>query len=325
MRNLLLFFTFTFLLLLLGNRNIAQTNLVLNYSFEDYTICPKPEDSTVFVIYTPPWYSPTENTPDLYNECSNLNNSVPNTFCGFQYPRTGKGFAGFAWDYAGNCDYFTGKFSSPLANGKKYCVEFYVNLADYSFYAFDRIGAYISTDSLHFSGGAYGYLHFIPQVENPAGNIITDTVNWTLISGEYIATGGEKFITIGNFRPDSLVQYIKFDTTINSYYPYYYLDDVSVILCDTDSVGINEKMDNKGNFSIYPNPVMDYISIELLNTAGINEKMIISVYDIQGQLLIQQDIKQINTRVDVSMLAKGVYIAKVETSTNTLFKKLVKQ
>ncbi|MCW5919526.1 MAG: hypothetical protein KIS71_07080 [Bacteroidetes bacterium] len=34
-------------------------------------------------------------------------------------------------------------------------------------------------------------LSFIPQIENPSGNIIYDTLNRVQISGTYIANGGE--------------------------------------------------------------------------------------------------------------------------------------
>ena len=255
---------------------------------------------------------PTGGTPDLLNACSNLVNGVPNTAWGFQYPRTGNGFAGFVWDYSEGCEYLTGKFSSPLSYGQKYCVEFYVNLADHSFYAFDRIRAYISVDSIQVS--TYGYLHFIPQVENSAGNIITDTLNWTLISGEYIAKGGEQFITIGNFRPDSLVDYIKFDTTVNSCWPYYFLDDVSVTLCDTtDTVGIK----NYNNTTtpvvgkIYPNPTKDEAYLDFQIKDG--QKGELQFFSVTGKLLSEYQLNSESSKIiiNTATFRSGIYFYKI--------------
>lgn len=321
MKNIKQYIILLFLLLSFYNHNIAQSNLVLNPSFEVYDTCPLPENGTIFIIYTPPWYSPQEGTPDLFNECSNLGNGVPYTAYGFRYPRTGKGFGGFVWDYSSNCEYLTGRFSSPLVNGKKYCVEFYVSFTEYSYFAYDRIGAYISVDSLHFSGGAYGYLHFIPQVENPAGNIITDTVNWTLISGEYIAKGGEQFITIGNFRPDSLVQTLIRDT-VHAYYPYYYLDDVSVTLCDSTG-GVNEIGGNKSNFNIFPNPASEEIQVISNQCSVISAE----IFNLFGEKVYTSPFTDYRTplTINVANFPCGVYVVRIETGNEVIVRKFIKE
>ena len=251
--------------------------------------------------------------------------NVPNTGLGYQQAHTGIGYGAFARDYEDNVEYLSVKLITPLVQWKKYCVSFYVNPGNYTYYVIDAIGAYISVDSIHVSG--YGVLPFTPQIENPLGNIISDTVNWTEISGEYIAKGGEQFITIGSFFPDSVIHYVINDTIHPpEFWPYYFLDDVSVTLCDTtDTVGINEMEVNKSNFNVYPNPAKDNFTIELSNQTGINDKIYASVYNIQGQLLIQRPIKLTKTYVDISALEKGVYIVKVGTSVNTTFKKLIKE
>ena len=210
----------------------AQTNLVPNYSFETLISCPDVEGAT-FYSYTPPWFSPNLNTPDIFNSCAlNPGLVVPNTIIGYQQAHTGQGYGGFAWAFtSGATEYLSVKLNSALLSGSKYCINFFVNPGNYTAMGIDRIGAYISTDSLHV--GTYGYLQFIPQIENPAGNIITDTVNWTEISGEYVASGGEQYINIGVFRPDSMIQTSYIDTiNPNSIWPYYFLDDVYVYLCD---------------------------------------------------------------------------------------------
>jgi hypothetical protein len=325
MRNLLLFL---FLLILIDVN--SQTNLVPNWSFEDIISCPHDQGFT-FYSYTPPWFSPNGGTPDLYNSCdNNVTTSdsglgVPHNWSGYQQAHTGSGYAGFAWEQSDDCEYLSVKLISPLKDGKKYCISFFVNPGNYTYYVIDRIGACISMDSLH-TPAFCGYLHYIPQIESPTGVIISDTVNWTEISGEYIAAGGEQYITIGCFRPDSMVQMVYNDTIHPpGMWPYYFLDDVSVYYCGDDTLGVNEIAANKSNFNIYPNPAKDNFSIELLNQIEKNGKAFISVYNIQGQLLIQQPIRQTKTEVDISTLATGVYIVKIEDSTNTIFKRLIKE
>jgi gliding motility-associated-like protein len=229
-RNIILFFlSITFFLRVNG-----QINLVPNYSFENTISCPQPE-LVSFYSYTPPWFCPNQCTPDIFNNCSSGNIvSVPincNGF-GFQYAKTGNGYAGFARYTSSNvAEYLSVKLISPLQSGKKYCICFFVNTFNHCYYVIDAIGAYISYDSLTFN--ACEVAPYIPQIENPLGNIISDTVNWTEISGEYTASGGEQYITIGSFYPDSIIHYIYGDT-INppGSWPYYYLDDVYVYLCD---------------------------------------------------------------------------------------------
>lgn len=58
-------------------------------------------------------------------------------------------------------------------------------------------------------------------------NIITDTLNWSRISGLYKAHGGEKYITIGNFTSRENTTKIYFWRP-DEIYIAYYIDDVSV-------------------------------------------------------------------------------------------------
>ncbi len=77
-------------------------------------------------------------------------------------------------------------------------------------------------------------LHYAPQVENPSNTILTNKVDWIPISEEYIAKGGEKFITIGDFYSDTLSHftYVGNGGTVagweNEVNASYYVDDVYV-------------------------------------------------------------------------------------------------
>jgi gliding motility-associated-like protein len=221
---------FLFFLPIIG---FSQTNLVPNWSFEDTIQCPMSGGQIDFAKY---WFSPSNpsiNSSDYLNACSfpyGLN--VPFTAYGFQNAKTGKAYAGiilysnYSSDYR---EYIETKLPYPLEKDRKYCVEFYINLADTSKYGIDKIGIYFSNDSV--KQISLDTICKAPQIINPANNIITDTVNWIRVSGIYLALGGEMFLTIGNFHNDDSTNVTISNIASNIYFAYYYIDDVKVYLC----------------------------------------------------------------------------------------------
>ena len=223
----------------------GQTNLVPNPSFEIYTTCPTLPGQ---VYFASPWFQPNmiggsvtiASSSDLYNQCASFGfTSVPtNTYVGgFQNARTGVGYCGIGLKNPSaitSREYIETTLSSKLLKGKTYCVEFYVSLADTSLYAISDIGIFFSNDSLLYNSAVGTNIPVLPQIENINTNIIIDTMNWVLISGQFIASGGENFITIGNFR-DNLSTTTQ---TVSGVFPYayYYFDDISVICCDCDTL-----------------------------------------------------------------------------------------
>ena len=310
-------FLFIFLSFSLFTKSFSQTNLVPNWSFEDIISCPQIQGTT-FYSYTPPWFSPTENTPDIYNSCASpINQGVPYNYVGYQQPHTGNGYAGFSREQQDDVDYLSVKLISPLKAGKKYCISFYVNPGNYTYYVIDAIGAYISVDSIHESN--YSVLPFTPQIENPLGNIISDTVNWTEISGIYIANGGERFITVGSFFPDSIIHYVYNDTIHPpGASPYYYLDDVSVYYCGGDTTGINNYGGGKGYFNLYPDPTNDEAYLDYQLTEGQNGKVML--FNITGQLLAEFALSNESNKltINTSKYKSGIYFYKVIVNNNVI-------
>lgn len=210
-------------------------NLVLNGSFENYDTCP----NTYSQIYRAvPWFQPflytSFTTADFFNVCANNSSpaNVPNNWVGYQYARTGNGYGGIVIFREINWrEYIEDTLNDTLQGGKKYCVELYVNLAEASNWAIKDFGLYLSQDSVLDTTGYY--IPYIPQIFNTSNNFLDDTANWQKISGIYIATGGEKFITIGNFKDNANTNAILIgdSSTISDTLAYYYIDDVSVTLC----------------------------------------------------------------------------------------------
>lgn len=245
------------LFILLSYLATSQNNLVQNYSFEipGDTFC---RVGAIMYLTFPPWRTPTNGTPDAFKSCTPPNwFSVPYNTIGYQKPRTGTTYAGFAlcWDWKSLCptsywiEYIQGKLQSKLEANKKYCVSFYVSLADSSTWATDDIGLYFSntmvSDTAPTSDSHCKNFPYVPQIINPKGNIITDTSNWVLISGIYNAAGGEQYLTIGNFAGDTIdtlhvgnpsSHYISTSGKVS----YYYIDDVSVVEIAEAEAGQNK-------------------------------------------------------------------------------------
>jgi gliding motility-associated-like protein len=212
---------------------------VPNESFELYSLCP---DNPGQIYRAIPWFQTwiignnvTISSSDYFNACSPTPMfTVPhNDYAGTQYAHTGNAYAGIALYGSSSGDdtreYIEVKLISPLQQGKKYCVEFYVSLADTSQFACDNISAYFTNDTLK-NSPSMTLINANPQVTNTNG-VITDKEGWTLITGEFIASGGESFLTIGNFKSNANTNAISMSGA--SPFAYYYIDDVSVILCDT--------------------------------------------------------------------------------------------
>lgn len=208
-------------------------NLVPNYSFEDIVSCPTNYNQLTLAY---PWVAPTNDDAELYHVCG-INTSVPNNDgpYGYQYPLTGNGYAGF-WAYNGPGsdyrEYLQIQLIDSLEYNNCYYVVFYTNLQNTGItYAVNNIGINFSNTSITNTGTGY-ILNLNPNILKFNNPIINDTLNWVEISGIYIANGGEKYITLGNFFDDANTDTIN---TGNGWYlgAYYYIDDVSVIPIDS--------------------------------------------------------------------------------------------
>src|ERR1035437_6222575 len=183
---------------------LAQ-NFVPNGGFEAYSACPT-NGSEFFLAV--PWDTVPHDlaNPDYYNSCSpSWGYKTPKNAPGFQIPLTGNAYMGifcYSKSYPNQREYIYTKLSCPLQNGKTYKAGFFVNLANASRYAIDQMGMYIG-DTIHGNGTNQPLVAYTPQIKNPTGVFLKDTVNWMEISGTFTSLGNEKYIAIGNFSTDA--------------------------------------------------------------------------------------------------------------------------
>lgn len=209
----------------------GQVNLVFNSSFESYTTCPTAGSQ---LTYASPWYAPTNDNADYFNSCS-VSYTVPQNFGSYYlYANTGNAYSAiWAYNVPGNDyrEYIQTQLSSPMVNGTCYYVEFYYVLANICQYPIKKLAANLSDTAIYTTGTGL-VLNIPPHIYSFSGKYESDTINWSKISGIYISTGGEQFLTIGNFYGDTNTSTM---TNPAGTYPgaYYFIDDVSVIALDS--------------------------------------------------------------------------------------------
>jgi hypothetical protein len=300
---------------------VKGQNLIPNSSFELFETCP---DYFSQFNRLESWFTPTEGTSDYYNVCSTEGSpvDVPNNFAGQQYPRTGRGYGGIiSSNYGTNYnyrEYMEVPLISTLIKDSCYQFEMYVNLATISHFTIDTIGAYFSDTLIDVNH--YSLLNYTPQISSNNG-FIKDTLNWTLISQEYYAKGGEAYLLIGNFLSDSMTNFKELPGCCMPG-TYFYVDDVSLTPCTY--TGLND-LNGKNDFKLYPNPVTDLAKLEFNNQ--FHESCILTVFNVHGQAVITiPDTRATEGEIDCQDIVPGIYFFQVKTSQRILaVGKLIKE
>lgn len=205
-------------------------NLVPNPSFEDYDTCPTEVSiiGDMQIEHCLGWYAPTGGTSDFYHTCGVSNVNIPDAIFGYQYAFDGDGMLAIALtldaDELPYFEYVQAKLISPLVPEHVYRFSFHVNLANYSDYAMEKIGAWFTSNAVA-SVDWTPLFSNPPNIENHTG-AVTDTVGWRKIEGSFVANGGEEYITIGYYtdplNPDTSKNTLSADPL--AIFAYYYID-----------------------------------------------------------------------------------------------------
>jgi Secretion system C-terminal sorting domain len=90
----------------------------------------------------------------------------------------------------------------------------------------------------------------------------------------------------------------------------------------TSAVGVNETL--KGQITLSPNPTSDKLRITLSDKAP-SVSTTISVYDLVGRLVLTQKMVDKTVELDMSSLAKGTYLVKIDADNRFYTEKITKQ
>jgi outer membrane protein OmpA-like peptidoglycan-associated protein len=205
------------------------------------------------IIKTETWSNANGGTVDLFDKTKSSKchkaNAIPENYMGYQpVTSSGQNYAGIIayYDDGSNnstdslnnailhlkdgykqySEYLQGELAEPLVAGKVYQVSFKVSLAEKSGRAVSCLGALLTTNKIEQASNSF--INQKPQFISH--RIISNSTDWVTMYGAYIATGGEKFITIGcfkdgeNFQVQNCVNPLQND----SRKAYYYVADASV-------------------------------------------------------------------------------------------------
>jgi gliding motility-associated-like protein len=220
----------------------GQVNLVPNPSFEDTV-------GNCQNLWLKNWkVFSTFSTPDYFNTCVNsvsfppFINTVPYNFRGYQYPRTGDGYLGLGLYFVGipndsvsvETECVTVKLKTPLSKGKCYYGEFFISMADNSIISTNQIGILFTKNPYYTTMGTFTNT-IQPQIQWDTTHCFKDTLNWVKVSGKFISTDDEEYLTIGSFKDGLHIKKTFVNSNFVSTIPsmsknnfYVYFDDIAL-------------------------------------------------------------------------------------------------
>jgi len=211
----------------------CNNNIVPNPSFENTIYCPTAMNE---LSSTPPWSNPPPNpyqgAADAFNQCG--------LTLGLDAAHSGIGHAGVVVyePTATFREYLQVQLDSVMQPGDCYQVSMYVKLSESlgSTFSIDSLGMHISNAPPVQSGGGTGLMNVTPQITNDATADLT-SYSWQLISGTYTASGGEQFISIGNFADDINSNPVQIGSI--SFEGYYVVDDICIYKIEPDTLDLS--------------------------------------------------------------------------------------
>lgn len=295
--------------LALMTRSQAQDstfNWVYNPSFEEHTECPKKIDALGVLTIVDGWYQPTSGSADYYNTCGSKECRVPKNKLGIQESHSGNGYCGLYCSKTDYREYLQTQLRMPLIEGRKYRLTFYTSLSEYSPHIIATIGGLFTKDRI--SDTTFGVImkkeirkvsgsisqtiatYLEPQVVNPKERLLDNTTEWMKVSGDFIANGGERFLTIGNFYPATASNFIERNGDFLLPGAYYYLDDVSLICLDCQTTNSLSDTNSPQSDNIINEPTYHIGSTIILHDL---------YFDFDKSTLLQQSYNELKHLVDL--------------------------
>ena len=90
--------------------------------------------------------------------------------------------------------------------------------------------------------------------------------------------------------------------------------------CDGEDTISSTNEPTTFSYSIYPNPVTDYLFIDIDS----EEVISIQVFDMTGSVLYEQDISSQTTEIHMSGLSEGLYLVRLSTGKESISKRIIK-
>lgn len=299
---------------------VQAQNLVPNWSFEQIEECPvylgEVEKATGWLIFR------GSESCDLFHTCSSLAaTSVPLNDFGEQVPASGNAYAGLytfsasePFPYVAR-EYFGIELIEPLHVGQQYYATFKVSRAPEDNgpfsagdlrYASNNMGLLFSTNYFfQFDlDPAPGYAHVRSEL------VVEDSLNWTMVSGSFIADSAYRYVVVGNFFNDEETEATLVNPDAYWNLAYYFVDDVCVspdpLYCQLVS-GVEDTP--SAAFSVWQGED-GALQFAGMQQSGVN---VIHVLDALGRGVAQYHVNgQDQGSIGTLGWAQGVYVVQAE-------------
>lgn len=193
---------------LLASHAGKSQNLLRNGDFEQLY---KPDQKTAYYerpLFVKDWYAPTDASIDVFRRMPSGLKAYDSTI--YATPYSGEYCLGLVlFSVTGGVEHVSSRLSVPMEAGKLYkisfALKFYGELPCYS----RHFGYKLSSDSIVFKSDIIDFERISPQYPDLFGthkvyadfqfnNFLSDTA-WVRFDTWYLAKGGERFITFGQF------------------------------------------------------------------------------------------------------------------------------
>jgi hypothetical protein len=240
--------------------NTAAQSLVPNGSFEELTIDCLGSASYYDLVG---WSQPAcAFAPGYLHVCSGL---VPESVFGHQTTYDGLAFMSvstlrmnvFGFPDGNPRSYASIDLIEPLAAGEHYCLSLQMNMADSSNYKTGALHAFLWYNVPTVCGDQDEQWDDYAAVTFDITEV--DSVEWTLLEGEFTATGGESNLTLGAFQFGEEIDsvFLQHDYEQEFEGAFYFIDDVRLWPCQ---VGLVDP-ERPTAVQVYPNPVVDRLRV----------------------------------------------------------------
>lgn len=302
-------------LLFVATTRCEAQNLVPNGSFEEADSCSGANQ--VHYPNTGPlgWFS-GGSTPDYYQTCLGSGGSfgVPLSYWAYQFPQDGESFVGvvtydqvFAWR-----EYWVVSLLTALVPGQTYYASFYANAAfggpqPQVWLASSGIGMLFTMQARQFElGDPTPIPPNYAQVFHPS--ILSDTLDWALVSGSFVADSAYQYVVIGNHFDNAHTDTLHFADFAWNPIAYTLIDNVCVSVepgaCPMSTGLLALTMEEA---RLFPNPAYGEINVK-----GLNRGARMHILDALGRLMWQGSASSAGTwSLDVGAWSRGVYVLRI--------------
>ncbi len=297
-------------------------NLVVNPSFEGFSLCPNDLDQMDRVTsWTGIWGS-----ADYFNGCADDTMSVPFNAIGYQWPSEGAAYVGMLTFPMLAKEYIQGELSEPLEPGMLSYVSMRVSPGGFGYpswtspkLAASHIGMRFSTQPIG-SINDYGELEFNTSVLYMQG-ILSDTSSWTVLSTSFMPDSAYRYVQVGCFFTDEQVDTLVLDPLGDTESAYAFVD----VVCVAQQPGVCDPIAGTPSWSeLYVSQAVIFdaalvLSLDAWRLAGKAERAML--FDHGGRLVAEKILTGARGSVEwpLGRLASGLYCLKLILTDRSSF------